>query len=159
MWLSKKKIFYSFNWAMKKLTPFCKQDFQMHFLKCKVLCINSNFTEGHSYGSNWQKSALLKWCLTHWGWVMQICVSKLAIIDSDNGLSHDQAIIWTSAGILLIGPLGAKFSEILIEIHASSFRKMQLKMPQWQLYKPLPEPVLTKMSGGMHNQWASLEPH
>ena len=31
-----------------------------------------------------------------------------AIIDSDNGLSPDrhQAIIWTSAGILLIGLLG-----------------------------------------------------
>ena len=35
-----------------------------------------------------------------------ICVSKLTIIGSDNGLSpgRRQAIIWTSDGILLIGP-------------------------------------------------------
>ena len=42
--------------------------------------------------------------LTHWGRVMHICVSKLTIIDSDNGLSpkRRQAIIWTTAGILSI---------------------------------------------------------
>ena len=53
--------------------------------------------------------------LTHWGRVTHICVSKLTIIVSDNGLSPDrsQAIIWTNAGILLIGPLGTNFSEIL----------------------------------------------
>ena len=43
-----------------------------------------------------------------------ICVSKLTIIGSDNGLSPGQrrAIIWTNAEILLIGPLGTNFSEI-----------------------------------------------
>ena len=47
---------------------------------------------------------------------MHICVSKLTIIGSDNGLSFDrrQAIIWTNAGILLIGPMGANVSQILI---------------------------------------------
>ena len=42
--------------------------------------------------------------LTHWGRVTHICVSKLASIVSDNGLSPGrcQAIIWTIAGILLI---------------------------------------------------------
>ena len=46
--------------------------------------------------------------LTHWGRVTHICVGKLTIIGSDNGLSpgRRQAIIWTYAGILLIGPLG-----------------------------------------------------
>ena len=46
-----------------------------------------------------------------------ICVGKLTIIGSDNGLSPErrQAIIWTNAGILLIGPLGTNFNEILIE--------------------------------------------
>ena len=41
-----------------------------------------------------------------------------------------QAIIWTNAGIhlLLIGPLGTNFSEILIEICIFSFMKMHLKM-------------------------------
>ena len=40
------------------------------------------------------------------------------IIASENDLSPDQhqAIILTNAGILLIGPLGTNFSEILIEI-------------------------------------------
>ena len=54
--------------------------------------------------------------LTHWGRATHICVSKLTIIGSDNGLSPERrhAIIWTNAGILLIGPLGTNFSEILI---------------------------------------------
>ena len=48
-----------------------------------------------------------------------ICISKLATIDSDNGLSpgRHQAIIWTSVGILITEPLGTNFNEILIEIH------------------------------------------
>ena len=60
---------------------------------------------------------------------MHICVSKLTIIGSDDGLSPErrQAIIWTSAGLLLIGPLGTNFSEILSEIHIFSFKKMHLK--------------------------------
>ena len=68
--------------------------------------------------------------LTHWGWVTHICVSKLTIIGSDNGLSpgRHQAIIWTNAGILLFGTLETNFSEILTEIHILLFRKMHLKM-------------------------------
>ena len=68
--------------------------------------------------------------LTHWGRVTHICVNKLTITGSDNGLSPDwrQAIIWTDAGILSIGPLGTKLSEILIAIHIFSFKKMHLKM-------------------------------
>ena len=68
--------------------------------------------------------------LTHWGRVTHICVSKLTIIDSYNGLSPSrrQAIIWTNAGILSTGPLGMNFSEILIEIDIFSFKKMRLKM-------------------------------
>ena len=68
--------------------------------------------------------------LTHWGRVTHICVGKLAINGSDNGLSprRRQAIIWTNAGILLIGPLGTNFSEILIEIQTFSLKKIRLKM-------------------------------
>ena len=68
--------------------------------------------------------------LTHWGRVTHICVSKLTIIGSDNGLSPDrrQAIIWTNAGLLLIGPLGTNLSEIFIEILTFSFKKMCLKV-------------------------------
>ena len=59
-----------------------------------------------------------------------ICVSNLTIIGSDNGLSPDrrQAIIWTNAGLLLIGPLGTNFSEFLIAILTFSFKKMRLKV-------------------------------
>ena len=68
--------------------------------------------------------------LTHWGRVTHICVSKLIIIGSDNGLSPSrrQAIIWTNAGMLLIRPSGTNFSEILIEIDVFSFKKMHLKL-------------------------------
>ena len=63
-------------------------------------------------------------------WRIHACVSKLTIIGSDNGLSPDrrQAIIWTNAGLLLIGPLGTHLSEILIEILTFSVKKMRLKV-------------------------------
>ena len=78
----------------------------------------------------WQPFCLNLNVLTHWGWVTHICVVKLTIIGSDNGLSprRRQAIIWTNAGILLIGPLGTNFSEILIEIQTFSLKKIRLKM-------------------------------
>ena len=59
-----------------------------------------------------------------------ICVSKLTMIGSDNGLSpgRRQAIIWTNAGILLIGSWGTNFSEILVAIQTFSFKKIRLKM-------------------------------
>ena len=68
--------------------------------------------------------------LTHWGRVTHICVSKLTIIASDNGLSPDrrQTIIWTNAGLLLIEPLVTNFSETLIKILIFSFKKMRLKV-------------------------------
>ena len=76
--------------------------------------------------------------LTHWGRVTHICVSKLTIIGSDNGLSpgRRQAIIWTNAGILLIRTLGTNFSEILREIHSFSFSNIHLKMSsaKWRLF-------------------------
>ena len=76
---------------------------------------------------------LCQWCgvrLTHWGRVTHLCVSKLIIIGSDNGLSpgRRQAIIRTNAGILLIRPLGTNFSEFLIKILIFSFKKMRLKV-------------------------------
>ena len=74
--------------------------------------------------------------LTHWGQVTHICVVKLTIIGSDNGLwpGRRQAIIWTNAEILLNGPLGTNFIEILIGIQTFSFKKIHLKMSsgKWQ---------------------------
>ena len=75
----------------------------------------------------WKK---LPSCLTHWGRVTHICVSKLTIIGSDNGLSpgRRQAIICTNAGVVLIRPIGTNFSEILIGNQTFPFKKMHLKM-------------------------------
>ena len=68
--------------------------------------------------------------LNHWGQVTYICVSKISINDSGNGLSpaRRQAIIWTNAGIWLSWTLGTNVSEILREIHTVSFKKMHLRM-------------------------------
>ena len=59
---------------------------------------------------------------------------------SDNVLSpiRRQAIIWTNAGILLIGPLGTKSSEMLFEIHTFSFKKVHLKVlfSKWRSFCP-----------------------
>ena len=72
---------------------------------------------------------VLCYLLTHWRRARHICFSKLTIIGSDNGLSpgRRQAIIWTNDGILLIGPLGTNFGEILSKILTFSFKKMHLK--------------------------------
>ena len=58
-----------------------------------------------------------------------ICV-RLTITGSDNSLSlgRCQTIIWTSAGILLIGPSGTNFNETSIEIYTFSFKKIHLKL-------------------------------
>ena len=63
--------------------------------------------------------------LTHWDRVMHICISNLTIIGSDNGLvpGWHQAIILTSAGVLLIQTSGTNFSEILSKIHTFNSRK------------------------------------
>ena len=68
--------------------------------------------------------------LTHWGQVTHICVSKLTTISSDNGLlpGRGPAIIWTNAGILLIGLLGTSGSDMLIKIQTFSLKKIRLKM-------------------------------
>ena len=78
----------------------------------------------------WQNEWRSWFSFTHWGWMTHICVGNLTITGSDNGLwpVRRQAIIWTYAGILLIGPLGTNFSEILNEMHTFSFKKMHLKM-------------------------------
>ena len=67
---------------------------------------------------------------THWGRVTHICISKLNMAGSDNGLlpGQQQAIIWTNTGILSIWVLGTKFSEMLVKIQMFSFKKMHLKM-------------------------------
>ena len=71
---------------------------------------------------DWQ---LLIWS-THWGRVTHTCVGK----DSDNGLapSRRQSIVCTYDGILLIGPLGTNFNEIVSEIQIFLLKKIRLKL-------------------------------
>ena len=96
---------------------------------------------------SWPCSCLVcvrDWYLTYWGRVTHIWVGILTIIGSDNGLSPGwhQGINWTNAGILWIGRLGTKFSEILIQLLAYfflfflSFKKMRLKVStvKWRLF-------------------------
>ena len=61
---------------------------------------------------------------------LRASISELTITGSNNGLSpgQRQAIIRTNAAILLIGPLGTNFSEILFGIQTFSFKKMHLNM-------------------------------
>ena len=58
-----------------------------------------------------------------------ICAGELTVIDSDNGLSPGryEAIIWTNAGILLIGPLETNFSEILFQFQIFSIEENTFK--------------------------------
>ena len=95
--------------------------------------VQSNNKENIKAPYYWRFASGIHWWysfLTHWGRVTYICVSKLTITGSDKGLSpgRRQVIIWTNAGILLIGPLGTIFNENLIGIQTFSFKKMHLKM-------------------------------
>ena len=74
-----------------------------------------------SYSIAWPK-----WVKSNDCNLTDICISKLTIIGSDNGLAS--TINWTNAGILLIRPLETNFSEILIKIHIFSFKKIHLNM-------------------------------
>ena len=105
-----------------------------YFLKDTVLCHYNTI----NFLQNPQKRHPIACPLTHWGRATHICVDKLTIIGSDNGLSpgRRQAIIWTIAGILLIRTLGTNFIEILGKILSFSFSKMHLKMSsaKWRLF-------------------------
>ena len=112
-----------------------KADFRLarKLLQGNTVCcwLGTNLISAPSYVRKWPPITII--CSTHWGQVVHICVSKLTIIGSDNGLPPDrrQAIIWTNAGILLIRTLGTNFSEILGETHFHS-RKCIWK---WRLRK------------------------
>ena len=102
-----------------------------HALTSTALDLNRRLLSYKTWPDTNPILCLVRFCsLTHWGRVTHICVSKLTIIGSNNGLSpgRRQAIIWTNDGILLIRPLGTNFSEILIGVQLFSFKKMDLKM-------------------------------
>ena len=106
------------NYLSPPLIPASGTKDLMCLSELQIIIVSCNCLSAHSA------------CNRHWGRTTHICVSKLAVIASDNGLSSGrrQAIIWNNAGILSIGFLGTNFSEILIEILTFSFTKMRLKM-------------------------------
>ena len=122
MWTKK----YTNTFPSKSIYCVCHQNWSG-----SLLAMSFNFPRCRGR-ARWLTSTKVKGChaLSHWGRVTHICVSKLSIIGSDNGLSPDrrQAIIWTNDGILLIGTLGTNFSEISIRIQTFLFKKMHLKM-------------------------------
>ena len=71
-----------------------------------------------------------------------IYVSKLTIIASDNGLLPNwrQTIISTNAQILLIGPLGTNFSEILIKNLYVFIQENAFEYVVWNLAAILSQP-------------------
>ena len=72
-----------------------------------ILTFSLNTSDAIHHQWSLGQHSFTRMTLTHWGRATHICVGKLTIIGSDNGLSpgRSQAIIWTNAGILLIGPL------------------------------------------------------
>ena len=68
--------------------------------------------------------------LINWGQVKLICVIKLTIIVSDNGLSlgRCRSVIHTNDGLLSNGTMATIFSGILSEIYIFSFKQINLKM-------------------------------
>ena len=80
------------------------------------------------YLNQWWASSMMQWVNSLRPSDEYICVSKLAIIGSDDGLSpgRRQAVIWTNSRILLIGPQGTNFNEILIEVHTFPLKKIPI---------------------------------
>ena len=106
----------------------------MYLLDCRSNFVSVIFWTCCKITTN-DRTILHRWhpvlvVITHWDGVVHICISKLTIIGSDNGLSSGwhQAIIWTNVGILLIETLGTNFNEILSEINTFSSKKIHLDM-------------------------------
>ena len=103
--------------------------------------IQNNIVGGYRLISLTPHSIFLQGILiTHWGRVTHKCVGKLIIISSDNGLSpgRRQATIWNNAWILLIGPLGINFREILIEIYIFFIHDNAFEIIVWEMATILP---------------------
>ena len=108
----------------------------------------SNYNPQDTVGCNYLSMAYIPASGTHVLMVLDPSNTShtYTIIGSENGLSpgQRQAFIWTNAGMLLIGPLGTKFSEILIKIHTFSSKKTHLKMSSAKVAAILSRPQCVK---------------
>ena len=74
-------------------------------------------------------------CLSHWGRMMHICVSKIIIIGSNNGLTLGRRQAMNQFWNIVNWSFRHKLSKIVIEMHTFSFNKMHLKMSaKWSLF-------------------------
>ena len=78
------------------------------------------------HGAGYNCRSWYLFSLTHWGRLTHICVSKPAIIVSDNThwFSHHLDQCWN----MFDGAMGTSFSEILIKIYTFLLNKIHLKM-------------------------------
>ena len=122
-----------------------------HFEKCHLIIENITFLITKealvSYAPSFVVSSVSIDCttpLTHWGRVTHTCVCKLTTIGSDNGLSpgRRQAIIWSNAGILLIGSLGTN----LCNRNSGIFWEMVVFFSRPQSARPFAGSLMTKHS-------------
>ena len=102
--------------------------------------------DGHVYVADTGNHCIKKYKYKDVHWFQVQCM--LTSIGSDKGLlpGRHQAIIWTNSGILLIGPLGTNFSEILIKIQTFSLQKICLNMPsaKWRPFFPGGEELINR---------------
>ena len=125
------KLFCYHFWYWHILQTWCWPFICLYLIEyTRLNCVLVNEIIAISYGlCVWAGRNLLPWMpcisLTHWGRVTHICVNKLTIIGSDNGLppGRRQAIIWTNSEILLIRTLGTNFSETIGKIYSFPFKK------------------------------------
>ena len=133
------KVVWYFDWNLTDIFSYRSTDVMSPLVQIIALCRTSNMQLPEPMMTRLINNQYV-YCqdLTHWGWVTHICVNKLTIIGSDNGLSPGwrQTIIWTNAGILLIGPLETNFCEIWMGIQTFSLKKIHLKMSsaKWRLF-------------------------
>ena len=74
------------------------------------------------------------------GKVIQMWVYNSELLKQCGYKKQNQTIIWTNAGILLIGPLRTNFSEILIEFHLFSIQENAFEHVIWKMAATLCRP-------------------
>ena len=85
--------------------------------------------------------------LTHWRWMMPICIGKLIIIGSDNGLSLGKATShYLNQRWLIVN--WTNFSEIRNEILTFSFKQLHLKLSSAKMAAILSQPQYVKAAIG-----------
>ena len=113
------------------------------WLKEQLFFLNFSYTTRCALRMSWY--SLNPTHLTHWGRVTHISSLKWVII------GWRQAIIWTNAGILLNGPLGTNFSEILIKNSNISIQEIAFENVICKMAPILFQPELVHV-GLIYNQ-------